>query len=107
MEELYDILCLCLIFFFALIIFQYIKKTKLIEGLTKKDVQICKDNNTAITNYSTEQTRTLGKYKNISKKIRDHTRIMKKESKEINDLMKRAEKKMKKTGATADGGKKK
>lgn len=106
MKELYDILCLCLIFFFALIIFQYIKKTKLIEGLTKKDVQICKDNNTAITNYSTEQKQTLGKYKNISRKIVDHTRIMKAESKEINDLMKKAEKKMNKTGASADGGKK-
>lgn len=106
MEELYDILCLCLIFFFALIIFQYIKKTKLIEGLTKKDVQICKDNNTNIRNYSTEQTRTLGKYRKLSGKIKDHTRIMKAESKEINDLMRKAEKKMNKTGANADGGKK-
>ena len=63
-----------------------------------------KDNNTAITNYSTEQTRTLGKYSKLSRKIIDHTRIMRAESKKINDHEK-GRKKMK-TGATADGGKK-
>ena len=106
MNGLYDILCLCLIFFFALIIFEYIKKSKLVEGLTKKDVQICKDNNTAITNYSSEQNKVLGKISNIGKKLKIQTRIMNSETKNIKRLMRKAEEKMNKTGAKPDGGKK-
>ena len=73
MNGLYDILCLCLIFFFALIIFEYIKKSKLVEGLTKKMSKYA-NNNTAITNYSTEQNKDFRKNVKYWKKIKNSSK---------------------------------
>ena len=48
--------------------------------------------NTAITNYSTEQNKVLGKMSNIGKKLKIQARIMNSETKKIKRLMRKAEK---------------
>ena len=102
MENLYDILALFLIFSLLLLIYHNLRYNyKIIEGLSKSDMQVCRDNNTSIRNATTEQRDILGKLKYVKKNLVMTIKNMEKDKKKMDDLMKKAKKKVDKTGAKA------
>lgn len=103
MKNLYDILAICVIFFLIIIIYHNLKyEYKIIEGLSQADMDVCRDNNTTIRNTSKEQKDILGKIKYVKKNLKMTIKNMKNDKTKIDDLMKKAEKKINKTGAKAN-----
>lgn len=100
MNNLYDIVEMCVIFFLLVIIIYHIKNNlNLVETFTRRDLDDCRNTGASIAG-DLKKTNTLrNQIKNANSEILKTTRKLKSDSKRINDLMKAAKNKADKTGA--------
>ena len=91
---------MCVIFFLLVIIFFYVKKKfNLVETFTKSDLDSCRRNNGSIKSAMKDQSVIKSQLQAANIELKATTKIMKNDSKRINDLMIAAKKKADKTGA--------